>query len=157
MPRCRPARSRTFTCRARRWLWRIISRYAAKCWRHLKARRVMSERKLPPGFEDLEPLLAEWNLASERERYCMRLSKTLDQLHAFYDAILPRMKDVMAHLETVPMSDVANLSAPVRNLYHLALSYMEASHPIELNWRATDLPDAFPASRIVYQMPSSVS
>jgi hypothetical protein len=117
----------------------------------------MPATNLPEGFSDLEPFLAEWNLASEKDRYQKRLSKSLQELHVFYDAILPRMHEVMRCLQGFPAGDLSTLPPAVLNLYHLALSYMEASHPIELKWKGTDLNDAFPASRIVYESPSSVS
>jgi hypothetical protein len=117
----------------------------------------MHGTNLPKGFSDLEPFLAEWNLASERDRYQKRLSKSLQELRVFYDAIIPRMHDVMRYLQGFPANDVSGLPPEVLNLYHLALSYMEASHPIELNWGGTDLNDAFPASRIIYEKPSCVS
>lgn len=109
---------------------------------------------LPRGFEDLTPLLAEWNLATEQQRYAKRLSLTLPQLRIFYDAIFPRMDEVMRHLAAYPANDLSALPAATRNLYHLALGYFEASHPVELHWEGVDLRDAFPADRIVYMNPS---
>ena len=116
---------------------------------------ISSQSLLPAGFEDLNPFLAEWNLATEQERCAKRLSMTLPQLRIFYDAILPRMDAVMGHLAGFPADDLASLSPGTRNLYHLALSYFEASHPIELKWDGIDLRDAFPADRIVYMNPSN--
>jgi hypothetical protein len=117
----------------------------------------MSEVLLPPGFEELQPFVPEWALVAEKDRYGRRLSMTLDQLHVFYGAILPRMSDIMRHLAQFPADNIATVPASVRNLYHLALSYMEASHPIELRWKGADLEDAFPAYRIIYQNPSDVN
>ena len=45
---------------------------------------------LPADFADLEPF-AEWAIPTERARYAKRLSSTMDELQAFYDAALPRM------------------------------------------------------------------
>lgn len=109
---------------------------------------------VPPGFEDLASLAAEWSLPTEQARYEKRLSTALPALRSFYDAIYPRMEDVMRYLSDVPADASASLPRPTRSLYHLALSYFEASHPIELKWKGVDLDDAFPASRIVYQAPS---
>jgi hypothetical protein len=110
--------------------------------------------QLPSGFENLEPLVPEWALPSEQQRYAKRLATPIEALRKFYDAIFPRMDDAMRHLAEFPADDIASLPAPTRNLYHLALSYFEASHPIELDWKGSDLDDAFPHARIVYQGPS---
>ena len=49
---------------------------------------------LPDEFGDLEPF-ADWSLESEAERYAKRLSSTLDELQAFYDAAFPRLEDAL--------------------------------------------------------------
>ncbi len=110
---------------------------------------------LPQEFEDLAIFLSDWSLPTEPQRYARRLSATLPELRAFYDAIAPRMDAIMHHLAAYPDNDLENLPVETRNLYCLALSYFEASHPIELNWKRTDLDDAFPADRIIYEKPSS--
>lgn len=104
---------------------------------------------LPAGFDDLERFVADYALPTERQRCQKRLSVTLPELHIFYDAILPRMNDVMDHLQQFP-DDLAAAPLPARNLYHLAQSYFEASNPIELKWKDVDLDDAFPESRVQY-------
>ena len=54
----------------------------------------------PADFTDLEPF-ADWSLETEAERYTKRLSSTMDELQAFYDAVFPRLADAMAHLDAV--------------------------------------------------------
>ena len=116
---------------------------------------VSNDAALPPGFDDLAPLVAAWALPTEQERCGRRLSAGLPELRRFYDAILPRMDEVMRHLEGFPADDLAALPEATRTLYRLALSYFEAANPIELKWKGSDLDHAFPASRIVYQAPSN--
>ncbi len=55
----------------------------------------MADAPLPPGFSDLEPFVADWCLDSEPERYAKRLSSTMDEIQAFYDAIFPRAEAVI--------------------------------------------------------------
>lgn len=112
---------------------------------------------LPTGFEDLVRFVGEWSLPTEWERYRKRLSQTLPELHVFYDAILPRMDAVMDHLQTFSDDDINALPPEVRNLFHMAQSYFEASHPIELKWKGVDLDDAFPQERIEYVGPSFIA
>lgn len=112
---------------------------------------------LPSGFETLEALVRDWALPSEQQRYAKRLATPIEELRKFYDVVFPRMDDALRHLAEFPADDIASLPAPTRNLYHLTLSYFEASHPIELDWKGSDLDDAFPHARIVYQGPSITS
>ena len=53
---------------------------------------------LPAEFADLEPFAA-WAIPTERARYAKRISSTMDELQAFYDAAFPRMDDALAYLE----------------------------------------------------------
>ena len=41
---------------------------------------------LPPEFADLEIFAPTWCLATEAERYAQRLSSTMTEMQAFYDA-----------------------------------------------------------------------
>lgn len=110
---------------------------------------------LPPGFEDLAVLAQEWAFVDEASRCAKRLATPLPQLRRFYDAIYPRMDAVLRHLATVAAASGATAPPADRALFYLALSYFEASHPVELRWRGSDLDLAFPAGRIVYAGPSS--
>ena len=47
---------------------------------------------LPEEFSDLEPFAAKWSLATERERYAARLSSSMDEMQAFYDAAFVRTR-----------------------------------------------------------------
>ena len=53
---------------------------------------------LPTEFADLEPFAAKWCLATEHERYEVRLATSMDEMHTFYDAAFPRMEAAMAVL-----------------------------------------------------------
>ena len=44
--------------------------------------------------------------------------------------------------------------APTKNLYRLAATWMEMSHPIDLRWNDTDERDVFPFERIFLVEPS---
>ncbi len=111
---------------------------------------------LPAGFEDLQPQVAAWALPTEQARYAQRLGASMAEIRSFYEAIFSRMDAILRHLQAFPADDIAALPAETRRLYRLALSYFEASHPVELNWRGPDLDNAFPAQRIEYQGPSRV-
>ena len=46
----------------------------------------MSDEMLPNAFSALEPFARKWCLATERERFEARLSSSVEEMQAFYDA-----------------------------------------------------------------------
>lgn len=89
---------------------------------------------LPPEYLHLEPLL-DWALETEDERHAKRLSCTVEATRVLYDAMAPEMDAIIQLLCRIPRSQA--LSVPERNLYLLALSFVEVSMPIELEWPNT--------------------
>ena len=92
---------------------------------------------LPTDFVDLEPF-AEWAIPTERARYAKRLSSTIDELQAFYDAALPRMEAAEAYLEQF---DVNALPDDAKRLLWLYCSLVTVSFPVEV-WRQPKVPDS---------------
>ena len=83
---------------------------------------------LPEPFADLEPFVA-WALATEDERNRRRRSSSMEDLRAFYDALLPRMDDVIAFLNQYPLDAMPD---DARRLLYIGLSFMEVSTAVEL-------------------------
>jgi hypothetical protein len=92
---------------------------------------------LPASFSDLEPF-SEWSLEREAERYAKRLSSTMDELQAFYDAAFPRLEDAMAYLDTL---EFTALPEDATRLLWLCYSLVNASFPVEV-WRQPRVPDS---------------
>jgi len=84
---------------------------------------------LPPGFEELEPWVADWAKATRQERYDTRLSKTFDELVEFYDAIAPRAEEAIAYLDDL---DIAALPADGQRLMQLLHSMILVSYPVNV-------------------------
>jgi len=84
------------------------------------------------------PPFVDWALATEPERYTKRLSSTMDELQAFYDAALPRLEDAAAYLEQLPLNALPD---DAMRLLHLCYSLINVSFPIEA-WRQPRLPTA---------------
>ena len=61
---------------------------------------------LPSEFAELEPFAAEWCLATERERWAQRMSSSMDELQAFYDAMLPRVPEAIAYCDQFALDDM---------------------------------------------------
>ncbi|HWW53703.1 MAG TPA: hypothetical protein VNY84_08035 [Acidimicrobiales bacterium] len=96
---------------------------------------------LPAAFADLEPY-ADWALPSERNRYAKRLSSTMDELQAFYDAAFPRLETGVGYLRQV---ELAGISDEDRRLLWLFSSLVTVSFPVEV-WRQARVPDSGAAS-----------
>jgi len=88
----------------------------------------MTESLLPDGFDDLAPFV-DWALESERERTEKKVTATMDETRAFYDAMIPRFHEILDHLdgyfgETMP--------AGAHRLYLMSLSLVEVATLVEL-------------------------
>jgi hypothetical protein len=104
---------------------------------------------LPAAFADLEPFAA-WSLRTEAERYAKRLSSTMSELQAFYDAAFPRIEEAMAYLDGF---DFDALPEDATRLLWLYYSLVNASFPVEV-WRQSRVPDSGAASMDVVVEPA---
>jgi hypothetical protein len=92
---------------------------------------------LPEGFADLEPFAAAWALAREPERYAKRLVSTIDEMQAFYDAVMPRAEAAIEYCNQFPL---AGMPDDAVNLMHLLYSMITVSFAVEL-WHQPRVPD----------------
>jgi hypothetical protein len=92
---------------------------------------------LPPEFSDLEPFSA-WCLATEAERYARRLSSSMEEMQAFYDAAFPRLEEILTHLDKLELDD---LPTDAGQLLLLTYSLINVSFPVEV-WRQARVPDS---------------
>ena len=97
----------------------------------------MADATLPAEFSDLEPWVEEWCLDSEPERYAKRLSSTMQELQAFYDAIFPRAEAAIQYLEKLPLDD---LPEDANRLLKLLYSLIVMSFAVEI-WKQPYIPD----------------
>ncbi|QFG22178.1 hypothetical protein [Actinomadura sp. WMMB 499] len=93
---------------------------------------------LPERFADLEPFAATWCLPTEHERYNARLARTMEEMQAFYDAVVPRAEEAMSYLDELPYD---SLTDDATNLLHLLYSMIQVSFPVEV-WRQPRVPDS---------------
>jgi len=89
----------------------------------------MTAPALDTEFADLQPWAEAWAIRTEAERLAARAGADYAQLHAFYDALAPRMDAIIEHLNATPMP---RFSPAQRSLFHLAQSFFEASLSVEL-------------------------
>lgn len=86
------------------------------------------EHRLPGPFRDLEPYLA-WALESEDERVARRLASTIEELRAFYDAMMPRIESIAEYLNQFALDE---MPGDARRLLHLAFSWTEIASAVEI-------------------------
>ena len=59
----------------------------------------MSEPQLPGEFSELEPFAATWCLPTERERFAQRMTSSMEDMQAFYDAFFPRAEEAIQYCD----------------------------------------------------------
>lgn len=89
----------------------------------------MASHFLPEQFQELNSLVETWALARESERNARRRSSTMEEIQKFYDAVLPRMDEIIGYLNQYPLE---HLPETAKWLFYLALSFMEVSPSVEL-------------------------
>jgi hypothetical protein len=104
---------------------------------------------LPAAFADLEPFTA-WCLPSEKDRFAKRISSTMPELQAFYDAAFPRLQENEDYLKSVALDGI---SEEDRNLLWLFASLVTVSFPVEV-WRQPRVPDSGASSIDVVVAPN---
>lgn len=109
----------------------------------------MATCDLPNQFADLTLFVQTWALPTESARNAMRRSSRMEEIRAFYDAMLPRMDEIIAYLNQYPLDDMPGEAA---RLLHMALSFMEVSPAVEL-FGEPDESGVFPAERLKIMEP----
>lgn len=104
--------------------------------------------QLPADFAALEPFVAKWALGTSKQRHQQRLQSTTAELQAFYDAILPEMRKLLAALDEYALG---TLPEELHKLYWLSLSFAEIAPHIELYKGSVGVPYAFEEKRFVYE------
>ena len=89
----------------------------------------MTDPGLPKPFANLEPFL-DWALESEHERTGRKVTSSMDDMRAFYDAMMSRIDEVLDHLDRNWGEDMPDAE---RRLYLLALSLVEVSTLVEFH------------------------
>jgi hypothetical protein len=105
--------------------------------------------QLPAPFADLSPLLANWRFEQEGERANKRITTPIEDIRSFCARVRPRINEIVEFLngfENAP----ERLPDDAKNLYLLALMFMEASVAVDLEWKSGDIEDAFPMERLEF-------
>lgn len=84
---------------------------------------------LPESFKDLERFVDYWARATTDARHHQRQTSSMEGVRAFYDALQPRVLEILKHLDQAPLED---LRVEDRRLMQLAMSFVEAALAVEL-------------------------
>lgn len=89
----------------------------------------MSKTLLPSAFADLEPFAPDWCLATETQRWERRMSSSMAEMHAFYDAFFPRLEEAIDYCDKFDLDD---LPADATNLLYLIYSLIMVAMSVEI-------------------------
>jgi len=85
---------------------------------------------LPAGFEDLQRFLPRWAGETPQERWDARAAAPMDDIRAFYDAMIERAEAALEHLKSFSLTA---MPAPESRLFRLLLSLAQAAMAVELH------------------------
>lgn len=89
-----------------------------------------SDTSLPPAFSELERFVAHWARETQTERLYQRLSTKMAKIQEFYDAITPRLREILDFVDQYPFGQP--LPPEVERLFGLALSAAQIAPAVEL-------------------------
>ena len=107
----------------------------------------MTAHRLPDSFHDLERHL-EWALPTEQERSAKRQISDIAELETFYNAMLPRMEEILPFLSKYPLGDVPS---DVECLLHLSFALAEIAPAVE-NFGQASVIDGYDVARFHVQL-----
>ena len=93
---------------------------------------------LPAEFADLERFAPVWALPDANARYEQRKASTLDELQAFYDAMVPRAAAAMAYLDQF---DLYNMPDEANNLFWMLAALSPVGFAVDAFQQPT-IPDS---------------
>ena len=85
---------------------------------------------LPAGFAELEPFVGYWALETNDERRAARSTARMEDIQRFYDAIVARADEAIAHCEQYPLDD---MPADATRLFKLLLAMNHAAIAVEMH------------------------
>ena len=109
----------------------------------------MTEITLPAGYQALEPFAAAWALDGPRERTEARHTRSIEEIRAFYDAMIAVAPQA---LDDLSQRELGELTPPWEQLLKMFLSLAEVGPAVE--WYAQpDVIDGLPRERFPMTVP----
>ena len=101
---------------------------------------------LPPAFAALASFARIWARPTENARSELRWAASPADFAALYQAVMPRLPEILGYLATVPLEGMDEAQC---NLFCLAAAFAEAAPHHELYGGSPDVPFSFSARRFV--------
>ena len=102
--------------------------------------------RLPRPFTDLEVFVADWSLATQRERERQRSASSAGELKTLYQVLLPRLDPILEYLNQYELD---TLPADAQRLFYLTLSFAEIAPFVECYKGEPRVPNSFDESRFI--------
>ena len=114
-----------------------------------------SDALLPPGYEAIEPFVADWVLPDAVARMAKRQSSQMQDIRRFYDAMLPLGEQALNYLRGFQLG---SLPPPAERLLKLMLALAEIAPAVEW-YNDARVYDGFDVGRIHYirQIPDTAA
>ncbi len=106
----------------------------------------MASTRLPQPFTDLEVFVADWSLATQREREHQRSASSAGELKTLYEVLLPRLDPILEYLNQYELD---KLPADAKRLFYLTLSFAEIAPFVECYKGEPRVPNSFDESRFI--------
>ncbi len=101
---------------------------------------------LPEGFQDLSNWAAEWSQPTQNRRWDKRLASSKEEIMAFYEALQPRLTDILDYCDQF---DLGALPEDAARLYDMTLMLAEIAPNVELYRGQPGVPYAFDETRFI--------
>ncbi len=98
-----------------------------------------------PDLAEIQDYVDQWALATETDRIKKRTGSTLEELTAFYEAVLPRLREIILFLDQFPLKQIPAAYLP---LTYVALSMIEVDQAVN-KWKSPILPEAVDPSTYI--------
>lgn len=89
----------------------------------------MTDAALPAAFADLERFVGYWAKETQMERLYQRLAAKMGRIQEFYDAVTPRLAQILDYLDQFPLGA---LPEDAQRLYLLTLAAAQVAPAVEL-------------------------
>ena len=88
-----------------------------------------------PDFSDLKEFIDEWGNADAHHRLNKRSNADFSDIKKFYDAVVPRLEEIIEFLNRFHVNDIPEQFKP---LAYMALAACEIDDPVNI-WESSEL------------------
>jgi len=90
------------------------------------------------AIDAIKSFLEDWAGATAAERVAKRTSSSMEEINAFYDAMLPWMEEILVYLNQYALEEIPDEAQDIANA---ALAMCEVDNPVR--WKEPELSSGF--------------